>query len=69
MTDVSVRVARAGERVTVTLAPPSRSRWCPGTYRGRVETLSRPVCKPGTACPQFVALLPIGHFRFTVRRG
>ncbi len=58
---------RAGQRVMVVLA--AAPRWCPGSYTGRVEMSTRPVCRPGTLCPQFIAVLPIGSFRFVVERG
>ena len=64
---VSVAAARSGQQLTATLDPATRhSRWCAGRYAGRVEVTSRPVCRPGTMCPQFISVRPIGTFRFVV---
>ena len=54
---VGVPVTRlAPESVTV---GPSQlgGRWCTGTYTARVEAVARPVCAPGTMCPQFVRIV------------
>ena len=65
-----------GARVVVRLDPQAlrvgpqaqAGRWCAGSWRGQVEELAGPVCRPGLACPAFVALLgTIGRFSFTVR--
>lgn len=67
--DVSIPPASKGSRVLVRLDARSRaSRWCVGTYRGQIEELEGPVCRHGTACPAFVALLgTVGRFAFVVR--
>ena len=64
---VGAGAVRAGRRVSVVLVPGPR--WCPGSFSGRVEMSTRPVCRPGMMCPQFIAVLPIGSFSFVVRRG
>jgi hypothetical protein len=67
--DATVPAANRGSRVVVRLDPHDHAgRWCVGTYRGQIEELAGPVCKPGLACPAFVALLgTIGRFSFEVR--
>jgi hypothetical protein len=37
-----------------------------GTFQGQVDETIRPRCAPAQACPMFIALVPIGHFRFVV---
>jgi hypothetical protein len=44
-----------------------KGRWCSGTYNGRVNEEIRAICKPGQACPEYVALRPLGQFVFTVK--
>jgi len=74
--DASVPAADKGVLVAVRLDPQAlrvdpqahAGRWCAGTYRGQIEELAGPVCRPGLACPAFVALLgTIGRFSFQVR--
>jgi hypothetical protein len=74
--DASVPAADKGVLVAVRLDPQSLrvdpqahgGRWCVGTYRGQIEELAGPVCRPGQACPAFVVLLgTIGRFSFVVR--
>jgi hypothetical protein len=57
---------RADERLTVALRAGGVG-WCVGTFSGSVEETIRPVCSPHEACPQYIALDPIGGFRFVVR--
>jgi hypothetical protein len=68
----SVRVpdAQAGTRVRVALDPHRLAgRWCPGTYRGKIEELQRPACRRGEMCPAYVILRrAFGHFSLQVRR-
>jgi hypothetical protein len=67
----SVGNVRAHVRVTVMLgATGSPPRWCVGTYHGTVTELQRPVCGPGTPCPQYIVLLgTLGKFSFRVKGG
>ena len=67
--DASVPAAEKGALVTVRLDPHAHGgHWCVGSYRGQIEELAGPVCRPGQACPAFVALLgTIGRFSFVVR--
>jgi hypothetical protein len=67
--DASIPAADKGVLVAVRLDPAAHAgRWCAGTYHGQIEELASPVCRPGRACPAFVALLAtIGRFSFTVR--
>ena len=67
--DASIPAADKGSLVFVRLDPHAHAgRWCVGTYRGQIEELAGPVCRPGLACPAFVALLgTIGRFSFQVR--
>ena len=67
--DADVPAAAQGSPVLVRLDPHRHAgRWCLGTYHGQVEELAGPVCRPGLACPAFVALLgTIGRFSFVVR--
>jgi hypothetical protein len=62
---VSVRVPGL-QRVTLSPGAP-RARWCLGTFSGSVEETIRPNCRPGLACPQFIAIEPLGTFSFVVR--
>jgi hypothetical protein len=60
-------ITKAGT-ATVTLTPGSgKARWCPGKFTGTVQETIRPNCQAGQPCPQYIALLPIGSFSFTVR--
>ena len=52
----------------VKLAPSDGRPWCVGAFHGVVEETVRPHCRPGRACPQFIAIVRVGYFRFTVRR-
>ena len=67
--DASIPAGAQGSRVLVRLDPQAHGgRWCVGSWRGQVEELAGPVCRPGLACPAFVALLgTVGHFSFAVR--
>ena len=51
------------QRVSMSVRP----RWCAGTYSGSITETIRPNCQPGVACPQYIALMPIGTFSFLVR--
>ena len=72
----SIPAGPQGAHVVVRLDPQAlrvdpqahTGRWCLGSWRGQVEELAGPVCRPGVACPAFVALLgTIGRFSFAVR--
>lgn len=52
----------------LTLAPGEGRQWCAGTFRGTVQETIRPHCGPAQACPMFIAIARVGHFKFTVRR-
>lgn len=52
----------------VKLVPTDGRPWCVGKFQGTVEETVRPHCGPAQACPMFVTILRVGHFRFTVRR-
>jgi hypothetical protein len=54
----------ANTRVSVSFKP--NGSWCVGTYTGRIVETIRPICLPGQACPQYIALRPIGTFKLTV---
>lgn len=57
------------EHVHVTVAPPSGGHWCAGKFTAQVEELARPVCTPGTPCPQFVRLVDrVGRVKFRIAR-
>ena len=69
---VAVPATWQGERVRVGLRTPSR--WCPGTYAGRLELVIRPSCGFRELCPlarqlepAFIAVLTVGRFGFRVR--
>jgi hypothetical protein len=48
---------RRGREVRVTLDPKELgSRWCTGTYAGRVSLLQTAVCPSGLACPTYVRM-------------
>jgi len=64
---VRQQVAAPGSEVVVRLRPTGGRDWCLGTYRGEVVETIRPRCGPAQVCPMFIGLMPIGHFRFTVR--
>jgi hypothetical protein len=59
--------ATKGGQVSVTLDPARLGgQWCPGTYTVKVTEIQRPVCLPGTMCPQYirvVANVATGTFR------
>jgi hypothetical protein len=67
--EVSLPSSRAHARVHVKLDPAHfGGRWCPGTFRGQVEEVERPVCPRGKVCPAFVVLLgTVGRFSFHVK--
>jgi hypothetical protein len=60
--------ARAGAAVTAGVGPAQLGgRWCSGTFTARVEELVRPVCTPGTMCPQFIRVASvIGPKKFRI---
>jgi len=64
---VHEQVLTPGAQVLVRLRPTGGRPWCVGTFRGEVEETVRPRCAAGQMCPMFIALLPVGHFRFVVR--
>ena len=66
--NLSERPAALGAEVLVRLRPGARRRWCVGTFRGSVRETITPRCAAGQMCPMFIALVPIGNFRFVVRR-
>jgi hypothetical protein len=57
-----------GQDVTVNVKPSSDGgRWCTGAFTARVVELARPVCAPGTVCPQFVRVVAsVGEVRFKI---
>jgi len=65
---VGVPASAAGAHVKVTLNPAAATgEWCTGTFRGRIEELETPNCRPGRVCPAFVILLKtFGRFSFQV---
>jgi len=58
----------AGALIRVVLGPARiGGHWCTGRWSGRIEELEAPICKPGSACPQFIILRGvIGRFTLTV---
>jgi hypothetical protein len=60
--------AAAGALVRMALGPARiGGRWCAGRWSGRIEEVDTPVCRPGTACPQFIVVRGVvGRFSFTV---
>jgi hypothetical protein len=60
------RMTAPGSEVVVRLRPTSGRAWCAGTFQGQVDETIRPRCGPAQVCPMFIALVPIGHFRFVV---
>lgn len=66
----SVAVPSTGRGASVNIGlDPARlgGRWCPGTYRVRVDELEGPTCLPGTMCPQFVRVVAVvGRVQFRV---
>ncbi|HEY2657876.1 MAG TPA: hypothetical protein VGI55_19000 [Solirubrobacteraceae bacterium] len=64
---VHEQVAGPGSEVLVALRPTGGRPWCVGTFQGQVEETLRPHCGPEQVCPMFIALLPVGHFKFVVR--
>jgi len=58
----------AGALIRVVLGPErAGGHWCTGRWSGRIEELERPICEPGSACPQFIILRGvIGRFTLTV---
>ena len=65
----SVPPAKPHTRVRVILNPEKLGgKWCAGTFHGTVEDILTPVCRPRVECPQFIALLRVGHFTFRVGR-
>ncbi len=65
---VHEQVAMPGSEVLVALRPTGGRPWCVGTFHGQVDEMLRPHCGPEQVCPMFIALVPVGHFRFVVRR-
>ncbi|MGA9860233.1 MAG: hypothetical protein WBQ18_20365 [Solirubrobacteraceae bacterium] len=65
---VGVPVTQTGRPVTVTLGPTQLGApWCTGTYTARVVQFQRPLCQPGTMCPQFIRLVAtLGPVRFRI---
>jgi hypothetical protein len=48
----------AGTTVDIPLNPGQLGgRWCAGSYQVRVDEVQRPVCSPGTMCPQFIRVV------------
>jgi hypothetical protein len=70
VTSFSVRApdAKAGARLRVVLDPRRLgTRWCEGTYRGRIAELQTPVCSRGELCPSYVLVRrQLGPFTFRV---
>ena len=59
--------AAPNDQVAVQLRPTGGRPWCVGTFQGEVEETVRPHCGPEQMCPMFIAIVPVGHFRFVVR--
>jgi hypothetical protein len=67
--EVQLPTTRAGAQVSTTLDPAKlgAGRWCPGSFTGKITQNVAPVCSPGTACPQYIAIRGVvGTFRFRV---
>jgi hypothetical protein len=64
---VAAPAATKGSPVTVTLDPAKLGgHWCAGTYSAKVTEIQRPVCLPGTMCPQYIRVVgtvATGSFR------
>ena len=73
LSDVVLRGADAGQRMTMTLRPGRLGgSWCTGTYAGSLVERSQPGCGPGPvrACPQDIQVgetLARFSFRVTAR--
>lgn len=64
---VSLAPPRTGQTLSVTLKPPGRSHvWCRGSYAGTVNDMVRPRCSGPELCPQYIALITVGGFKFRV---
>jgi hypothetical protein len=58
--------AERGRLVHVALRPARGSRWCRGTFTGKVLELQTPVCPPRSLCPMYERLRTLGAFTFSV---
>ncbi len=69
--DVRAQDAPSGARLRVSLDPRKLGGiWCPGAYRGRIEELQGPACRPGKLCPTYLVTRGIvGQFTLHVKRG
>lgn len=67
-TSAQVRAASEGDPVTIALDPATLGgSWCVGSHVARVLELQRPVCAPGTMCPQYVRVIgTVGTVTFRV---
>ncbi len=62
----SIPDVRAGQRVRVRLAP--RSRWCGGSFAGRVYEIEVTRCAKNHSCPIVIHIKSLGRFSFRVRQ-
>ena len=70
---VAPQPTRSDQAVAVKLNPRGLGgRWCASTYSGRITETIRPSCGPpvntsdGVACPEYIAIAPIGTLKFRV---
>ena len=70
VSDVVVRGADAGQRMTMTLRPGQLGgRWCTGRYAGELVERTQPACGPGPvrACPEYIQVgQTLARFSFRV---
>jgi hypothetical protein len=67
--EIDLPPTAAGVRVVSVLDPAriGAGPWCLGTFAGKITQQVEPVCAPGAACPQFMAIRGVvGTFRFRV---
>src|SRR5262249_62256700 len=60
-------VAERGRLVHVALRPTPGTRWCAGTFTGKLLELQTLVCPPRSLCPMYQRLRTLGTFSFAVR--
>jgi hypothetical protein len=59
--------AQRGQLVRVALHPATGTRWCTGSFSGKVLELQTLVCPPRSMCPLYERLRTLGTFAFSVR--
>jgi hypothetical protein len=71
---ISIPATWQGQRVHTTLKPGRGSRWCKGSYAGRLDEIIRPTCGFREMCPMasrdsplFIGYLTLSQFSFRVR--